>query len=225
MKPNRWSAVIPAFNAADTIQEVVSGVSAYIQENRILVVDDGSEDDTGKLVEETGAVLQQRLTNGGKGTALREAFMHSVVQDSDWVICLDSDGQHDPKMIPAFQKEASRDMCDLIIGNRSHDQGDMPLLRRFSNHTSSLLLSWRTGLNLPDIQCGYRAVRTSMLKPLNLKSESYEIEVEMILRSWKTNYRIGWIPILAVYQGETSYLRKVPETIRFLKLFARSFYE
>ena len=178
-----WAAVIPAYNAAGTIRDVIEGVSAQIPLNRILVVDDGSTDETGYAVRNSGAQLLRREINGGKGRALQDGFQKVLEWNSDWTICLDADGQHDPAVIPNFQEAARGGLYDLIIGNRRNNLSGMPLFRRFSNFSSSYLLTLRTGIQMPDVQCGYRAIKTDILRHLDLKAISYDIEVEMIENS------------------------------------------
>lgn len=225
MKSEPWAVVIPAYNAVGTIDRVISGVSAYVSHDRILVVDDGSTDDTAQSVRNSGAQLLQRQTNGGKGRALRDGFHYVLKWNPDWILCMDADAQHDPEVIPAFQEAAYKDEYDLIIGNRRSDLAEMPLSRRVSNVVSSLLLSLRTGMKLYDVQCGYRAINADALRRMDLKAQSYDIEAEMILKAWRLDCRIGWIAIPTLYRGEPSFLRKLPETVRFLKVFVRSFYE
>jgi glycosyltransferase involved in cell wall biosynthesis len=225
MRLSPWTAVIPAFNAASTIQTVIIGVSKYIPIEAILIVDDGSRDDTAQRVNETGASLLRRSTNGGKGRALRDGFAKILDSQPEWIICLDADGQHDPTVVPRFQEAAGVGPFDLLIGDRTGDLATMPLPRRFSNLFSSTLISWRTGNRIHDAQCGFRAVRASFLRDLRLKAENYEIEVEMILKTWQRGGKIGWVPIPTIYQGEPSFIRKFPETMRFLRLLIRSYYE
>ncbi len=219
-----WAAVIPAYNAAQTIAKTISQVADHIAKDRILVVDDGSTDATLTVVRGTGAAILQRAINGGKGLALREGFHHALEWHTDWIITLDADGQHDPAAIPQFQRIALNDEFDLLIGNRMGDLCNMPPARQFSNRVSSTLLSWRTGRRLPDVQCGFRAIKTDLLPRLRLEAKRYDIEVEMILQAWRLGGRIGWVGIPTIYRGEISFLRKFPETMRFLRLLMRSFY-
>ena len=132
---------------------------------------------------------------------------------------MDADGQHDPDAIPTFQDSAAESKYDLIIGNRRGDLSNMPRSRRFSNRFSSYLLSLKTGQKLPDVQCGYRAIRTDFLKRVNLLSDTYDIEVELILKTWRLGGMIGWVTVPTIYRGERSFMKKVPETIRFFKTF------
>jgi len=217
-----WAAVIPAYNASQTILSVLTGIARYIPRQRILLVDDGSTDETADLGRDFGAGVRRRLSNGGKGRALREGFKCVLSWSPDWIFCLDADGQHDPAMIPRFQEAIDQTDADLIIGNRSGDHMGMPLSRQFSNRVSSALLSLRTGMKLPDVQCGFRAIRAEALRRMHLQAENYDIEVEMILQAWKLGCKIAWIPIPTLYYGEPSFMRKLPETFRFIRLLARS---
>ena len=220
-----WAAVIPAYNAAGTIPGVVEGVKAHLSLDRILIVDDGSTDGTADAVRKSGAQLLHKEVNCGKGRALRDGFRHVLVHNPDWILCLDADGQHDPAAIPAFQQAAGYGQFDMIVGNRRRDQEGMPLNRRFSNFMSSGLLSLRTGMKLPDVQCGYRAIKADVLRQMNLQAQKYEIEAEMIIEAWRQGCTIGWVEIPTLYSGEPSFIRKTPETIRFIKLIIRTFYE
>jgi glycosyltransferase involved in cell wall biosynthesis len=218
----RWSVVIPAYNADASLERLIARIGAFIPPGNVLVVDDGSQDRTAEVAEDAGAKLLKRIQNGGKGRALRDGFGQLAGSDADWVLCIDADGQHDPEVIPAFQQAAETGHYDLIIGNRLQDLTGMPLTRRFSNRFSSLLVSLRTGEKLPDVQCGYRAIKADLLERLNLQSEAYDIEVEMILKAWRLGGRIGWVRVPTIYRGERSFLKKFPETIRFIKAFVKS---
>lgn len=225
MNLQNWTAVIPAYNAGANLLNVIQGVNAYISLDRIWVVNDGSTDNTAEIMSQSGVNLLTERSNCGKGKALRDGFHCVLAQNPEWIICIDGDGQHDPAAIPHFQKAAEEGIFDLIVGNRRHNLAGMPLNRRISNNLSSALVSMRTGLKLPDVQCGFRTIRADALRMMNLHAQSYEIEVEIILEAWKKGLTIGWVDIPTIYGDETSFLRKIPETIRFLKLMARSFYE
>lgn len=225
MTPISWIVVIPAYNAATSVGKVIRGVSKHLPSHCIVVVDDGSSDGTAEAAAEHGVRLVRRERNGGKGCALRDGFSIALESGAEWIICLDADGQHNPEAIPLFQEAAESGEYDLLIGNRRTDSHKMPPLRRFSNSSSSFLLSLRTGLHLPDVQCGFRAIKAESLRRLNLRAEKYNIDAEMVLQAWKRKLKIGWIDIPAIYRGEQSFVRKFPETMRFLKLLVRSFRE
>ncbi|MCX6641463.1 MAG: glycosyltransferase family 2 protein [bacterium] len=222
---NQWAAVIPAYNAAPSIRFVLEKLKIHLPHESILVVDDGSTDDTAETAKNCGVQVLRRNVNGGKGLALRDGFFHVAKWQSEWIICLDADGQHSPDAFPQFRQAAASGEFDLIIGTRRRSLKGMPLLRRFSNLTSSALLSLWTGRKIPDAQCGYRALRRSVITNLKLQAEKYDIETEMLLRACKLKLRIGWVDVPTIYQGEPSFLRKIPETIRFFQALARSLYE
>jgi len=176
-----FAAVIPAYNAADTIQEVVRRTAAILP--RVLLVDDGSTDGTGPRGEEAGARVLSHPVNRGKGAALRTAFEALVQEPLDAVVTLDADGQHDPGDIPLFLDAFRRSRADLIVGARSSDFSSMSPGRRFGNRFSSSALRFFSGLRLPDSQSGFRLYSVSFLRKVKARRHGYDAEMELLLRA------------------------------------------
>ncbi|MFN2158150.1 MAG: glycosyltransferase family 2 protein, partial [Anaerolineae bacterium] len=120
-------ALIPAYNEATHVTQVVLGARQHLP---VLVVDDGSTDETALRAEGAGAVVLRQSPNQGKGAALRAGFRYALEEDYDAVITLDADEQHDPDEIPRFLEAYREHQGDLIIGARNFRQ--MPLVRRTS---------------------------------------------------------------------------------------------
>ena len=130
---NRLAAVIPAYDASPSVGEVVR--KTLEQMDQVLVVDDGSADDTGERAREAGAEVIRQPVNRGKGVALRTAFAHLFAQGYDGVLTLDADGQHLPEEIPKLKQGWSQG-GDLVLGGRQHLFAEMSKLRQRRRRTN-----------------------------------------------------------------------------------------
>lgn len=152
-----------------------------------------------------------------KGDALAEGTraLLAVAQPPRLVVVVDADGQHPPERIPAFV-EAARD-ADIVIGDRRGDRVAMPRLRRAGNDAVSALLSALTSQRMPDTQCGMRLFRATVLERLPLPRGGFEAETQHLARAAAAGLRIAWVPIPAVYDGETSDFRPLRDSLRMLR--------
>ncbi|MBI3318047.1 MAG: glycosyltransferase family 2 protein [Candidatus Omnitrophica bacterium] len=205
--------MIPAYQAEGTIEPLVAAVLGL--KIPVMVVDDASSDRTLLRARAAGARVIVRLTNGGKGTALREGISEALRNGFDWVIALDADGQHLPAEIPRFLEAAGRGEGDLIIGNRMKDPRGMPLARRVTNGFMSWLLSRLIRQRVPDTQCGFRMMSRRLLSTTPLASSRFEIESELVVRAAESGFRIASVPVTSVYRRNLSFIRPVKDTCRF----------
>ena len=219
---NKICAVIPSFNVEQTIAEVISSVSQFIPLNDIIVVDDGSSDQTAAISSEMGVILLQNKLNQGKGSSLKKGFRHAIQNHYDAVITLDADLQHDPFEIPKFLDCYLQSQADLILGDRTGDLSAMPLDRRFSNKMTSLIISVLTGTRVRDSQTGYRMMRTEVFEKISLISNRYETESELLVKALLHGYRIAHVPIKTIYNNQTSHIHRFIDTLRFLKIVGQS---
>lgn len=207
-------ALIPAYNEAGRIAEVVRQTSAYLP---VLVVDDGSKDETAGVAQAAGATVLRQLPNQGKGAALRAGFRWAMERDYAAVITLDGDGQHDPAELPAFVQAYAARAADLIIGTRQFRQ--MPLVRRLANLAGLGLFSWAVGRRIHDNQSGYRLISRRLMETMLASQEQgFEFEVEMITTAVRSNLPIDWVPIRTIYTGEGSHIRPGPHLVNFLRV-------
>jgi len=211
------AALIPAFNAGDTIGEVVIGARRHA--DRVMVVDDGSTDGTGSRAAAAGAELVSHQGNRGKGAALKTGFGLLVAAGAEAVITLDADLQHDPDDIPLFREAFEQRHADLIIGSRQAGFDGMSRGRRFGNRFSCGALEFFTGLELPDSQSGFRLYAADFLRNLELRRHAYDAEMEVLLRAARGRRRIENIPISshAVDGQPTSYFRPWLDTYRICR--------
>lgn len=143
-------AIIPAYSEGRFIGSIVERVLEHVQV--VLVIDDGSPDETANAAEAAGATVIRHSTNLGKGAALKTGLVHAEKIDAPFFLFLDGDGQHDPADIPGFFKVINQTHTDLVVGNRMNNLKSMPLVRRWTNK----FMSWQIGAVcktlLPDSQ-------------------------------------------------------------------------
>jgi glycosyltransferase involved in cell wall biosynthesis len=213
------AALIPAYDEAPRIGAVVAGVRPFVA--RVLVVDDGSRDDTGAIARAAGAEVITQAANGGKGLAIRAGLARLLAGDATHVLLLDGDGQHDPADAPALLAAAALGP-DLVIGERPFDRAAMPRSRYYTNVISSWVISRAfIGQTVRDAQSGYRVVAADWLRRLRLTGRGYEIETEMLIKLARRGGRIAGVPIAMRYLGAPSKLRPLRDTTRTCFLAVR----
>jgi len=211
--PEATLALIPAYQEGPRVAAVVGGVRIHLP---VLVVDDGSTDDTAGRAEAAGATVIVQRPNQGKGAALRAGFRWALAHDFEAVLTLDADGQHDPAEIPDFLAARARTGADLLIGRR--DFGRMPPVRRLANELGRRAISWAAGRDIPDNQSGYRLLSRRLVEAVVSGDEAgFEYEIEMIVTCIRAGFGLGWVPIRTIYAGEPSHIRPW----RHLTSFAR----
>jgi len=219
--PIRMVAIIPAFNEAGTIQNVIRGLPGTI--DHVLVVDDGSTDRTASLAREAGAEVIEHGGNRGKGHAVRSAIDVVASREFTHALVLDGDMQHLPHEASRLIEAATQTGVDVVLGERRLERDEMPASRYHANRLGSRVLSWFVGIPLQDTQCGFRVFRLAALRGLPLQARGYEIETEMLIKLVRRGARITSVPVTAVYAGQRSKLRPVRDTTRtcFLAVYYR----
>ncbi|MFA4931600.1 MAG: glycosyltransferase family 2 protein [Caldisericia bacterium] len=215
----RIAAVIPAFNEEQNISAVVEGVRPFV--TGIVVVDDGSADNTAGAADAAGAIVLRHESNVGKGAALKTGFRYLIDSGYDGAVTIDADGQHDPAEIPLFIAAAEQGY-DMVVGNRMSNVSTMPFIRRFANHASSSLISLFLGQNVRDSQNGFRYYKLTSVLSLPLKANKYDLETEVIFKMGRAGYRIGWVPTRTIYRTEAkSKINSLTDTLRFVGVLVR----
>lgn len=215
--------LIPAYQEEDRIALVVREVREYCPQAEIVVIDDGSADQTTRVAKEAGATVLEHVRNQGKGAALQTGFDHARTTGCDLALTLDGDGQHAPSDIPAFLQAYERTRSPVLVGNRMGNLAAMPPLRRFVNRFMSDLLSRRMGQYVPDSQCGFRLYHRSAF-PEGLydnASRRFAAESEILLRLALRGFKIGAVNIQTIYGAERSKIHPLADTIRFFRMLRR----
>jgi glycosyltransferase involved in cell wall biosynthesis len=199
------------------VAAVVRGVLAL--DLAVVVVDDGSDDDTGEHARAAGAPVLRHVENRGKGAALRTGMQWARARGHDTIVCLDADGQHDPAEIPRLL--AAAENAELVIGARERDPSRMPWTRRCTNGTSSYLITKICGRPIADSQSGFRVLRGRALDLLPDHYNRYDTESEWLIRIAREKLRIAEVPIKTIY-GPPSRYRAVMDTLLIARVIIRN---
>lgn len=211
-------ALVPAYNESERIEKVIRVACSYLP---VLVVDDGSSDNTAEIAQRAGAEVLLQNPNQGKGAALVRGFRHALEKGYDAVITLDADGQHDPDEIPTFLEAYGLRKADLIIGAR--DFRKMPQPRKTSNTLGTWMFSWAMGQHVPDNQSGYRLISRRLMEAmLHSKEGAWEFEVDMIILAINGGMLLDWVPIRTIYAGEKSHIRYGRHVVQFFRMVWRA---
>ena len=213
--PTTCAVVIPCFNEGVSIAALVREVRQYLPV--VMVVDDGSTDDTAAQAAAAGATVFSHARNLGKGAALKTGLSGALTRGFGWVLTLDGDGQHSPQDVPAFLGCGEQTNARLVVGNRMHNPQAIPWLRRQVNRWMSRRLSERAGQLLPDSQCGFRLINLKVWAGMALETDHFEIESEMLLAFVRAGYRVKFVPIQVVGRGRSSHIRPLADSLRWWK--------
>jgi glycosyltransferase involved in cell wall biosynthesis len=193
------SVIIPVFNEEVTVGDVVTRTKKTLEKMgtkyEILVVDDGSDDRSADVAQERKASVL-RECHKGKGFALRCGFKHAK---GEWVVTLDADGSHKPEEIPLVLRSLMDNKADFVVGSRFANSEDnkakIPKINRTGNRLFNTMTGYLTGLRITDSQSGFRAIRASLIKRMELNSRGYEVESEMLVKALRMGARVTETPI------------------------------
>jgi glycosyltransferase involved in cell wall biosynthesis len=196
----RLAAAIPIFNEEAAISLVVAGVRQHIR--RIVVIDDGSTDESARAAAAAGAEVFVHARNLGKGmglqTALTWAKEHPEITD---LVLIDGDGQHDPADIPRMLVEMKRQDLDILVGSRFLGQHNAPLYRLFGLHVLTASAGLGSGVFMTDSQSGFRVLSRRAIDLLELKEGAFAVESEMQFEAAEKDLKLGETPIEIRYAG------------------------
>jgi glycosyltransferase involved in cell wall biosynthesis len=205
-----------------TISELIEKISEFIDKSDIVVIDDGSKDQTFGIAQRAGAVVLKHERNKGKGEALKTGFKYAQKKNYDAFFTIDADLQHDPSSIADFLKKTAGNFNGIIIGTRDVHLKTMPFARWLSNNLTSMILSILSDQTIRDSQSGYRLISTQVLKKVKLKAKKYDLESEILVKAGRKGFKIDAVPIKTIYGGGKSFINPLIDTGRFLKLMWRT---
>jgi glycosyltransferase involved in cell wall biosynthesis len=188
----RSVAVIPAYNESHTIADVVERTTEHV--DRVVVVDDGSDDDTAAIARESGAVVIEHVINTGIGGALRTGYRYAIDREFDFIVQIDADGQHDPDYIPMMLEAATDE--DMVIGSRYLNESykEYSFVRQSGISFFTAVVNVLGGLDITDVTSGFRVYRVSALSEILHRSDDHWA-VEQTLEAAHSGQRIREVSV------------------------------
>ena len=199
------SIIVPAYNESKrigTVLQKLKETTAKIKNLNfeIIVVDDGSSDNTCELAKNTNVTIIRHPINRGAGAALVTGFERAIQNKSDFVITIDADEQHDPNEIEQILKPVLKGDADISIGSRfAKDNHEMPLFKKMGNGILNIITQTIYGYSCTDTQCGYRAFNRKAIEKMHLTIDRYGIMSEMLGEIKRNNLKLEEIPISTLY--------------------------
>ncbi len=221
---DKIAVIIPAFNAAKTILTLIGKIQKDFPELDIIVVDDGSQDQTYSLAKNSKSIVLRHQVNQGKGEALKTGFRYAKEREYSYVITLDADLQHDPQHLKDFLQKVSVGKTDFILGTRNFSFQNMPWDRFLTNFISSVILTLLSGQKIKDSQSGYRMISGEVLKKIPLHCKKYDLESEILIKAGRIGFKIEPVEISTIYKGSKSFINPFIDTGRFLKICWKSLF-
>ena len=223
--PWRVAVLIPAYNEADTLAQIVYRTRQQLA--WVIVVDDGSTDASAALAEAAGAQVLRQPSNQGKGAALWRGMQYALAQGATVVITLDADGQHQPEEIPNLLRAYRQQPDRLIIAARLKQRTAVPWVRRLANRIADFWISWAAGCPITDTQSGFRLYPAPWLRQVTEVSSQrpgFEFESALLIMAGCQHRYPQSVPITALYpvQARPSYYRPWRDTWRITRMVADS---
>ncbi len=221
MRSDVW-ILIPAHNEAATLGDVISGAGEHCP--NILVVDDGSDDETATIARECGCDIVRHNVNKGKGAALKSGFSRILRRDCSAVITIDGDGQHDTAEIVKFMEHYDKEKTDgIIIGSRSIDRESMPLYRAVPNRIGEFFISVAARRHIRDTQSGFRMYSREVIEETQCDADGFDLEAEILIKASRKGFEVVSIPVRTIYQENyTTHFRPVRDFYQISKVVLKN---
>ena len=218
-----YALVIPVYNEAETIREVVKRALSYVPD--VIVVDDGSTDEIAKALDSLPITVLRNSENMGKAYSLWRGFQHALGRGARAIISLDGDGQHSPEDLPRMLAQWEENPQHLIIGARKRPPTQAFTFRVWANRLADFWISWAAGYYIADSQSGYRVYPSRLIRQTACrhgKAQSFVFESEVLIESAKLGYRS--LPLLIESEtrkaGSASHFRPAMDVIRITRMVA-----
>ncbi|UCD64402.1 MAG: glycosyltransferase family 2 protein [Candidatus Zixiibacteriota bacterium] len=215
LAPYSALVLVPAYNAARHLPELISRLRQCVCDDNLLFVNDGSTDNSLQILREHGVTHLSFPENRGKGAALMAGFEYAIKAGYRSVLTIDADLQHLPEELYRFY--ALDNGRRLIIGTRRMDLRIMPFDRWLTNNLTSLIISVFSTRRVRDSQSGFRLIPTAVLRAVRLKTVNYDFESEMLFKAGALGCTVAEVPITTVYEDSTSYINPLIDTGRFIR--------
>lgn len=217
------AAVVPAFNEAATIRDVVARTLQHVPV--VVVVDDGSTDGTGAALAGLPVTVVRNGRRRGKAFSLASGAEHAMTRGAEAIVTLDGDGQHRPEDIPRLVRAFERSRNAVIIGSRLHDRERIPRDRYLANRVANFWIGWATGQPIADSQSGFRVYPAALLRefiPQARRDSGFVFESEILIDSGRRGVPLVHVPISALYpqRARRSHFRPLLDIVRITRMVA-----
>jgi len=189
--------IVPTYNNASVISPVLTKLKSYT--NNIIVVNDGSTDNTLSVLANCGVQIVSYAKNRGKGIALQQGFSYAISKGFKYAITIDSDGQHNPDDLILFLNKIEEGSRAIILGARNMEQEGVPAKSSFGNKFSNFWFWFETGYKVPDTQTGYRCYPLKYVANKKYFTNKYEFEIEVMVRGVWSGLSIESVPVSVYY--------------------------
>lgn len=194
-------AVIPAYNEGERVGNVVREALQFV--DTVIVVDDGSSDDTAKIAKKAGAMVYTHIENCGAGAATMTGIDAARALGAEVIVTLDADEQHNPEDIPALMKPIIAGEVDIAFANRFGQRNRIPFIRRLFNGIGNLITFAATGKWVSDSQCGFKVFGPRAVSQIDLRMSGYEFCTEIVRECAQHHWRIAQVPAKVLYSEYT----------------------
>ncbi|MCG8088216.1 MAG: glycosyltransferase family 2 protein [Candidatus Thiodiazotropha endolucinida] len=217
------AVVIPVYNESATIRDVAA--AALQQTENVIIVDDGSSDDSQSQLEDLNVHLLRHEQNQGKATALQSGFDQAIKLNAEMIITLDGDGQHNPAEIPQLISAAQANPNSIIIAARLKQRHNAPKLRLFANRFADFWVSWAAGYPVTDSQSGFRLYPFDLLRDVRLntsKEKGFVFESEIVIEAASHSFYSVSVPVESIYHvgRRQSHYKPWTDTWRIVRMIA-----
>jgi len=205
-------ACIPAYNEELNIRKTIENVEKFV--DKVIVCDDGSNDNTALEAEDAGAYVIKCEKNKGKGAALQELFKFAKVSNVDIMITIDADGQFIPDEIPLLLKSIIEEKSDIVIGYRFDDKTEMPKYRKIGNKFLDKITNLAEDIGVRDTQSGFRSYSKKAIEIINFKTNGFGADSEILIDATQKKLKISEEKVTVIYNtgGRTSTKNPISHT-------------
>ncbi len=222
-QPGSIAVVIPAYNESATIRDLAIRTLKFA--TNLIIVDDGSTDDTIDCIKDLNITIIEHETNKGKSASLWDGMQRALNKGAEAIITLDGDGQHSPEDIPTILKKHDQHPNALVIAARLLNRQNAPRARLFANQFADFWVSWASGQCIYDSQSGFRLYPAAVLKTVNVRHDytrGFVFESEIIIESCRSNFPCVAVPIKSVYHknARPSHFRPVMDIAKIVIMVA-----
>jgi glycosyltransferase involved in cell wall biosynthesis len=203
LKRGKIVAAIPCYNTQNNISDVITGTKKFVDE--VIVINDGSTDETARVAETAGAKVISHKVNKGYGGAIQSCFSAGRDSGADILVIIDGDGQHDPDELPNVLTPISQNKADLVIGSRFIAKGKkMPGYRKLGISLINFLWNFGSKVQVTDTQSGFRGYNKKFLDNIQLSEMGMGISIEILEKARKMEFSIEEVAITCSYESNNS---------------------